>query len=276
MRARENPKRAISVKDLDDFPNASRPGVFVDPLSPEALSGFESPNVPSNCSAITARLGDELLRHLPLDRRLNAEPLLQAEATYKIAGDQWNQFSQASLVLEAGLDAFLLTTFATLLARLAGQEIVTFRNVNGNSRILSLPFDAEGSFRSLLAMALSTDASLADQPCAIEFDFTSSHLSPTDLPDHALRMTAQVSNAEILVRLASSTDLWDQAVLRLWLRYFDSLLMAAVLAPDTGWKTLPLFDSVDAQQFYNIWCFLKLRLRFSNITDEVSAVVLPI
>jgi amino acid adenylation domain-containing protein len=250
VRARENPKRAISVKDLDDFPNASRPGVFVDPLSPEALSGFESPNVPSNCSAITARLGDELLRHLPLDRRLNAEPLLQAEATYKIAGDQWNQFSQASLVLEAGLDAFLLTTFATLLARLAGQEIVTFRNVTGNSRILSLPFDAEGSFRSLLAMALSTDASLADQPCAIEFDFTSSHLSPTDLPDHALRMTAQVSNAEILVRLASSTDLWDQAVLRLWLRYFDSLLMAAVLAPDTGWKTLPLFDSVDAQQFY--------------------------
>ena len=198
----------------------------------------------------TARLGDELLRHLPPDRRSSAAPISLAEAAYKITGDRLDQLFQACVALAAGRDTFFLTTFATLLARLAGQEAVTVRNCYGDPTILTLAFDPEASFRGLLHKTQNEHALTSDRPCAVEIVFASSRVSFADMPGHGLRMVVHSTDSEAHVRLASTTGLWDQTVLRLWLRYFDHLLAAAAAAPDIPWKTLPLLDEIDAQEFY--------------------------
>ena len=198
----------------------------------------------------TARLGDELLRHLPPDRRSSAAPISLAEAAYKITGDRLDQLFQACVALAAGRDTFFLTTFATLLARLAGQEAVTVRNCYGDPTILTLAFDPEASFRGLLHKTQNEHALTSDRPCAVEIVFASSRVSFADMPGHGLRMVVHSTDSEAHVRLASTTGLWDQTVLRLWLRFFDHLLAAAAAAPDIPWKTLPLLDEIDAQEFY--------------------------
>jgi amino acid adenylation domain-containing protein len=198
----------------------------------------------------TARLGDELLRHLPADRRSSALSVSLAEATYKITGDRMDRLFHSCAALAVGRDTFFLTAFATLLARLAGQDAVILRICSGDPAILSLAFDAEASFRRLLIAMQNALASVSDQPCAVEFVSASSRVSFADIPDHGLRMAVHLADSEANVRLASTTGLWDQTVLRLWLRYFDHLLAAAAAAPDIPWKTLPLLDAIDAQEFY--------------------------
>ena len=198
----------------------------------------------------TARLGDELLRHLPGDRRSIAAAVSLAEAGYKIASDRLDGLFQACAVLAATRDTFFLTTFATLLARLTGQEAVTLRNSGGDPTILALAFDPEASFRALLSATQNAHASASDQPCAVEFVLASSRVSFADIPDHGLRMAIHITDSEAHIRLVSTTGLWDQTVLRLWLRYFDRLLAAAAAAPDVPWKTLPLLDEIDTQEFY--------------------------
>ena len=79
-------------------------------------------------AARQSRLGDELLRHLPSDRRSSAASVSLAEATYKITGDRMDHLFQSCAALAVGRDTFFLTAFATLLARLAGQEAVILRN----------------------------------------------------------------------------------------------------------------------------------------------------
>jgi amino acid adenylation domain-containing protein len=198
----------------------------------------------------TARLGDELLRHLPADRRSSAAFISLAEAAYKITGDRLDGLLRACAALAASQEAFFLTTFATLLARLAGQEVVTLRNSGSDPTILVLTFDPEASFRAMLCAAQNPQASTSDQPCAAEFVFASSRVSFAGLPGHGLRMAVHFTESEAHIRLASTTGLWDQTVLCLWLRYFDHLLAAAAAAPDIPWKTLPLLDEIDAQDFY--------------------------
>jgi amino acid adenylation domain-containing protein len=198
----------------------------------------------------TARLGDELLRHLPADRRSGAVSISLAEAAYKITGDRMDCLFRACAALGASRHALFLTAFATLLARLAAQEAVTLRNSGGDQTILAIAFDPEASFRGLLNATQNARASAPDQPCALEFVFTSSRVSFADIPDHGLRMAVHVVESETHVRLASTTGLWDQTVLRLWLRYFDHLLAAAATAPDTPWKTLPLLDEAEARESY--------------------------
>ena len=198
----------------------------------------------------TARLGDELLRHLPPDRQSSAASISLAEAAYKITGDRLDQVFQACVALAAGRDTFFLTTFAILLARLAGQEAVTVRNCCGDPTILALAFDPDASFRGLLSATQNAHTPVSDQSCSVEFVVASSRVSFADIPDHGLRMAVHITDSETHVRLASTTGLWDQTVLRLWLRYFDHLLAAAAAAPDIPWKTLPLLDEMDAQEFY--------------------------
>ena len=201
-------------------------------------------------SGTTARLGDELFRHLPADRRSSAASISLAEAAYKITGDRLDCLFQACAALAASQEAFFLTTFATLLARLAGQEVVTLRNSGGDPTPLVLTFDPETSFRAMLWAAQNAQAPTSDQPCAAEFVFASSRVSFAGLPSHCLRMAVHATEGETHIRLASTTGLWDQTVLCLWLRYFDCLLAAAAAAPDVPWKTLPLLDESDAQEFY--------------------------
>jgi amino acid adenylation domain-containing protein len=199
---------------------------------------------------VTARLGDELLRHLPPDRQSSESPISLAEAAYKITGDRLDRLFRACASLAAPQDAFFLATFATLLARLAGQEAVTLRNKGGDPAILALAFDPEESFRDLLSATQNAHASPSDQPCAVEFFFASSRFSFSGIPHRGLQMAVHATDGETHVRLASTTGLWDQTVLCLWLRYFDHLLAAAAAAPDIPWKTLPLLDEIEAQEFY--------------------------
>jgi amino acid adenylation domain-containing protein len=187
---------------------------------------------------------------LPADRRSSSASISLAEAAYKIIGDRLERLFQDCAALAAGQDVFFLTTFATLLARLAGQEAVTLRNSSGDSTILALTFDPEASFRGLLSAMQNAHAPAADQSCSVEFAFASSRVSFADILDDGLRMAVHITDSEMHIRLASTTGLWDQTVLRLWLRYFDHLLDAAAAAPDISWKTLPLLDEIDAQEFY--------------------------
>ena len=122
----------------------------------------------------TARLGDELLRHLPADRRSGAVSISLAEAAYKITGDQMDCLFRACDALGASRHALFLTAFATLLARLAAQEAVTLRNNGSDPTIMAIAFDPEASFRGLLSATQNAHASTPDQSCALEFVFTSS------------------------------------------------------------------------------------------------------
>ena len=231
----------------------------------------------------TVRLGDELLRHLPADRRSSAASVSLAEATYKITGDRMDHLFQSCAALTVGWDTFFLTAFATLLARLAGQEAVILRICSDDPETLSLAFDAEASFRGLLHSTQNSDPSASDQPCAVEFVLASSRVSFADIPDHGLRMAVHLADSEANVRLASTTGLWDQTVLRLWLRYFDQLLAAAAAAPDIPWKTLPLLDALDTQEFYRVLndtaaaypadaCVHELVMRWVEQTPDAVAI----
>ncbi len=234
-------------------------------------------------SRATARLGDELLRHLPPDRPSSATTISLAEAAYKITGDRLDCLFQACAALTARRDVFFLTTFATLLARLAGQEVVILRDSGGDPTILALSFDPQESFRAVLSATQDAHNSASDQPCAVEFAFASSRVSFADIPGHGLRMAVHITDSEAHIRLVSTTGLWDQAVLRLWLRYFDHLLAAAAATPDAPWKTLPLLDEIETQEFYRAFnhtavgypadaCVHELVLRRIEQTPDALAI----
>jgi amino acid adenylation domain-containing protein len=196
-----------------------------------------------------AHHGADLLGHLPVNRFSSGTPSSLTEASYGLADEQLDRISRACAVLQKSQDTFLLTAFATLLARLAGQEVVTLGNI-ANAAVQTFSFDDGASFRSLLSSSLSVDASSSNEPCAMEFVSATPPVSSSDLPEQCLRMAVSLSDSGCQVRLASTTGLWDQSVLHLWLYYFDSLVAGAATAPDTPWKRLPLLDPADAQQHY--------------------------
>ncbi len=196
-----------------------------------------------------ARHGAELLGRLPVDRFSRGTPSSLAETSYGLGNEQLDRLSRACAVLQAGRDAFLLTAFAALLARLAGEEVVTLVNIAADRAVLTFSFDDEASFRSLLSTCLRVPAS-SNQPCAVEFVSATPPVSSADLPEQCLRMAVSLSDSGCQVHLASTTGLWDQSVLHLWLYYFDSLVAGAATAPDTPWKMLPLLDPTDAREHY--------------------------
>jgi amino acid adenylation domain-containing protein len=235
----------------------------------------------------TARLGDDLLHHLPTDRESSAAPTSLAVVTHRISSARMDRLSQVVSSLGTSCDAFFMFAFATLLARLAGEEVVRLRNIVGDPHILAFKFDREVSFRSLLTVPPSRSLS-TDQPCAVEYAFGGGEFSYADFPRGGLRMAVRVldSNcrAECEIRLTSSTGLWGGNILQLWLRYFNGLLAAVAAAPEVPWKTLPLLDPAEAQEFYLAFnrtaeayrddtCVHELVVRQAERTPDAMAVV---
>jgi amino acid adenylation domain-containing protein len=198
-----------------------------------------------------ARPGDELLKNLPAERgSFDAPGSSLIEATCLIAPDLMVRLSQDAAALGASRDAFLLAVFATLLARLAGQNAVTLGRTGDFRALLALEFDPKDTFGSLLTAIQRLPPSDAGELCPVQFMSASSGFSSSIIPKHGLRMMVQGFEGVTNVRLASTTGLWDKAVLQLWLRYFDHLLRAAIAAPETPWKTLPLLDPREIYEFY--------------------------
>jgi amino acid adenylation domain-containing protein len=196
-----------------------------------------------------ARQGAELLGHLPVDRFPRKTPSSLTEASYGLAKEQLDRVSQACGLLHTGRDEFLLAAFATLLARLAGHEVVTLGNIGADRAVLAFSFDDEASFRSLLSTRLSVQAP-SNEPCAVEFVSSPLPVSPANLQEQCLRMAVTLSDSGCQLHLASTTGLWDESILLLWLYYFDNMVAGAATAPDTPWKLLPLLDSTDAWEHY--------------------------
>ena len=232
--------------------------------------------------------GDDLLRRLPADHRSGEAVTALAVATYRIGSARIARLSEVSASLGTELEAFFMTAFATLLARLAGQDVVRLRKIHGDPHILSLAFDPEESFRSMLSGAHRQSPSRA-QPCGVEYLFGAREFSFADFPPDGLRMVVHISDTErqaagYQFRLASSTGLWGRSVLQSWLRYFDHLLAAVADAPDAGWKTLPLLDPGEAEKFYLAFndtakafvedmCVHELVVRQAERTPDANAVV---
>ncbi len=149
--------------------------------------------------------------------------------------------------LDVASDVILLSAFATLLARLAGQELVCLRNCSGQPAMLTVAFETESSFRSIVHTITNGNRS-ADQPGALEFVFGDK--GPVDLRFDTLRLAAQIANGGCELQLSSSTGLWPRYLLQLWLRYFDQLLTSATARPDAPWKTLSLLEPAEALGFY--------------------------
>lgn len=234
-----------------------------------------------------ARLGDDLLRHLPPDRESGAASSSLTLATHRIDNTRMDRLSKVSASLGTGCDVFFMVAFATLLARLAGQEIVWLRNILLDPNILILNFGPDSSFRSLLSAAVSQSLS-PDEPCPVEYVFGVAEFSYADFPADCLRMTVHVSGSdcegECQIELASSTGLWGRPILQLWLRYFDRLVAAIVAAPHVPWKELPLLDPMEAKEFYLAFnrtvapysdntCVHELVIRQAERTPETIAVV---
>jgi amino acid adenylation domain-containing protein len=253
------------------------------PLSEDLAEGFVGETIAER--GARPRPGDELLRNLPAQcRSCDAPNSSRTVATYSIAPELMDRLSQDATALRASRDAFLLAAFAVLLARLAGQEAVTLCRIENFRALLTLTFDSEDTLRSLLAAVLYEPASDVDEPCAVEFVGASSGASSHDIPKYGLRMTVQGSDSETQVELASTTGLWDQSVLRLWLRYFDRLLIAATAAPDTPWKKLELLNAAEALDFYRAFnstdaaypaelCVHELVMQQAERTPDAVAIV---
>jgi amino acid adenylation domain-containing protein len=227
---------------------------------------------------------DGLLRKLPWDRRSSASSVSPAEGTYRISSDRMDRLWRVASTLGTAKDTFFLTTFATLLGRLSGQDNVAVRNVVGEPILLRFHFKEEMSFRSLIKSVEQEPISVKDHSCAVEFGFTTSRSSFADLPDYCLRMMVCAYEEGNEVFLSSTTGSWDQAMLRLWLRYFDRLLAAAGSAPDVPWKTLPVLDPIETHKFYQAFnattaeypadcCVHELVTRQAEKTPAAVAVV---
>jgi amino acid adenylation domain-containing protein len=233
-----------------------------------------------------ARPGDDLHRCLPKERESSAGPGPLVVASHKIVSARMDRLSEVSASVGTDCDVFFMITFATLLARLTGQEVVKLRNIPGDPNILTVKFDSEVSFRSLLTATFCQSLS-PDQPCAVEYVFGAEEFSGAGFPRDVLRMAVHVLDsrqAEYQIRLISSTGLWDRPLLQLWLRYFDRLLAAVAGSPDVLWKTLPLLDPNEAHEFYLAFnrtaehypdstCVHQLVIRQAERTPNAIAVV---
>ena len=195
------------------------------------------------------RIANDLLQHLPADCESSAGANAPVVALHRLTGIRVASLYQLSNSLDAGPESIFLTIFSTLLARLAGQEMVILRNISGDPTLLTLRFEADASFRTMLK-ATPSQRRPADQPAAVEYTFSAADSLFPNLPPHGLSMAVHCSATECDVQLGSSTGLWSQATLQLWLRYFDRLLGAVIAEPDAPWKTLPLLDPAEAQAFY--------------------------
>jgi amino acid adenylation domain-containing protein len=233
------------------------------------------------------RPGDDLLRCLPTDHEFGVAPSPLVVATHGISNARRDLISQVSASMETDCDVFFKIAFATLLARLAGQEVVRLRNILGDPTVLTFEFDPEVSFRSLLTATLNQSPS-PDQPCAVEYVFGVLELPDADFPRDVLRMAVELIEihglTECQIRLISSTGLWSRPILQLWLRYFDRLLGAVVASPDVPWKTLPLLEPTETQEFYLAFnrtaedrqdsiCAHELVIRQAERTPNAIAVV---
>jgi amino acid adenylation domain-containing protein len=200
-----------------------------------------------------ARPEDDLLRCLPVDRKSSKATGPLAVATLEINSARMDLVSRVAASLGTDCERFFMIAFATLLARLAGQERVKLRDILGDRMILTFHFDDEVSFRSLLAATPSQSLS-ADQPCAVEYVFSARELSYPSFPPDGLRLAVHLLDGDgqdgCQIQLVSSTSLWGRSLLQLWLRYFDRLLAAVADEPDSPWKLLPLLDPAEAEEFY--------------------------
>jgi amino acid adenylation domain-containing protein len=234
-----------------------------------------------------AHPGDDLLRCLPTDRESSAGPGSLVVATHKIVSARMDRLSGVSGSLGTDCDAFFMIAFAALLARLAGQEVVRLRDILNDPNILTFKFDPDVTFRSLLRATLSQSPA-PDQPCSVEYVFGAREFSYAEFPRDVLRMAVDAldshGQAECQIRLISSLGLWGRPILQLWLRYFDRLLAAFAASPDAPWKTLPLLDPTQAQEFYLAFnrtaeeypdstCVHELVIRQAERTPDAIAVV---
>ena len=194
-----------------------------------------------------ARLGDDLLRLLPAEPGTSSSPVSQVVAFHRVSAVSMARVSECAGSLEVAWDVILLSAFVTLMARLAGQELVRLRVCSGQPAMLTIPFETESSFRSIVGTIANGNRS-ADQPGALEFRFGDE--GPVDLQSDTLRLAARVADGGCELWLASSTGLWPSSVLQLWLRYFDHLLTSATARPDVPWKTLSLLEPAHALEFY--------------------------
>jgi non-ribosomal peptide synthetase component F len=212
-------------------------------------AAFAPAGIPGASRKTTVRSGDDLLHHLPLDRESMGASGPLAVAVRRITSVDLDRLYETSAELEASCDTFILTTFAILLARLAGQQLVNIRNILAPAAVLAWDLSDTASFRTLLASTVA-GVSGADRVCAVEFICGTGEFSSTDTPGQGLRMAVRLSETGCHIQLKSSTGLWAQPTLQLWLRYFDRLLKAACDAPDLPWKLLPLVEPLDALAFY--------------------------
>jgi amino acid adenylation domain-containing protein len=194
-----------------------------------------------------ARLGDDLLHHLPADRRPSVSFALPSVAVHTIAG--LSVVRDASDRLGTTVDDLLLTAFAVLLARLAGQQTVEIRGLVPIPVLRKWVFEDEASFRSLLAAARG-DAADAGRPTAVEFLRGAEKSSPVDASFKGLRMAVRSCEASYQVQLSSFSGLFGQSTLELWLRHYEGLLRALCDAPDSPSKLLPFYKPQEALRFY--------------------------
>ena len=78
----------------------------------------------------------------------------------------------------------------------------------------------------------------------MEFVSATPPVSRADLRNNACAVAVSLSDSDCQVHLASTTGLWDQSVLHLWLYYFDSLLAGAAISPDTPCKVFAVWLSI--------------------------------
>ena len=204
--------------------------------------------------------GDDLLRHLPADRQTSEKSIAPVVAVHKMTATRRARIDQLRASVQTGPEAIFLTVFATLLARLAGQPVVHLHDISAQPAMVVVTFDDNASFRTTMRtmQTIKSENQPADhadnQPAhpsgLVEYLLSAVDSPLTTLPPRKLRLVVQLSVDECELKFVSSTGLWSQPTLQLWLRYFDHLLAAIAAEPDAPWKTLPLLDPAEAKAFY--------------------------
>jgi amino acid adenylation domain-containing protein len=156
----------------------------------------------------------------------------------------------AARALGTTLEDFVLTGFATLLARLTRQDTIIISA--GKSHLVQFDLDTASSFRSILGKKSASNRKDVQRTPEqrVQYDFTAGEEQPSYVDDCALRLS--VADNGLHLEMASPTGAWRENKLNRLLCYLMALLEAAGRNAETPLQQLPLWDEARARGFYEI------------------------
>ena len=190
-----------------------------------------------------------LTRFLPVDWDGHASARSEVLfAVQEISSSDFELFTNTSIQLQTSRENLFLAGFASLLARITRQELVTISVAKKELAVFNLENDC--SFQEAVRQSsFRTPGSDFERTGhTVHYEFLADYTSKERETTFGLRLLVKGNGVQ--VELASSTGLWQRDTLQNWLGSLLVLLNAACHNPETPVPNLPLWDESAARAFY--------------------------